>query len=205
MSRVPSSSLNSWRWLPSHRAKAPSDGLRQLPEGVVSGGRKDPAGAGPQGLAPSLHQLDANREPGACHRLDVLRSYATLGIVADKYALSRIDQGNETGKGMIPTQIATGTESGLDDSRHEPHAILMKRATISQGGQVQVPAEVRRRWETRELLIEDRGTSLVLRPLPDDPIGAALGSLAGPGPSSTEIRRRGREEDAERDAQRGLP
>lgn len=81
----------------------------------------------------------------------------------------------------------------------------MKRATISQGGQVQVPADVRRRWETRELLIEDRGSSLVLRPLPDDPIGAAMGSLAGPGPSSAEIRRQAREEDAERDEQRSQP
>ena len=75
--------------------------------------------------------------------------------------------------------------------------MTMKRATISQGGQVQVPADVRRRWETRELLIEDRGSSLILRPLPSDPIGAALGSLAGQGPSAAEIKRQTREEDAE--------
>ncbi len=75
----------------------------------------------------------------------------------------------------------------------------VKRATISQGGQVQVPAEVRRRWETREVLIEDRGGSIVVRPLPDDPIGAALALLLGSGPSADEIRRRSREEDAEND------
>jgi bifunctional DNA-binding transcriptional regulator/antitoxin component of YhaV-PrlF toxin-antitoxin module len=77
--------------------------------------------------------------------------------------------------------------------------ISVKRATISQGGQVQVPAEVRRRWETREVLIEDRGTSIVLRPLPDDPIGAALATLIGTGPSANEIRRQSREEDAEKE------
>ncbi len=73
----------------------------------------------------------------------------------------------------------------------------MKRTTISQGGQVQVPADVRRRWGTRDVVLEERGNSLVIRPVPGDPIGAALASLAGPGPTSEEIRRQTREEDAE--------
>jgi hypothetical protein len=74
----------------------------------------------------------------------------------------------------------------------------MSRATISKGGQVQVPAAVRRRWGTREIIIEDLGGSLLVRPLPADPIGAALGSLAR-GPLSTdELRRQAREEDVER-------
>ena len=74
----------------------------------------------------------------------------------------------------------------------------MSRATISKGGQVQVPAAVRRRWGTREIIIEDLGGSLLIRPLPADPIGAALGSLAR-GPLSTdELRRQAREEDVER-------
>ena len=74
----------------------------------------------------------------------------------------------------------------------------MSRATISKGGQIQVPAAVRRRWGTREILIEDLGKSLLVRPLPADPIGSALGSLAR-GPLSTdELRRQAREEDAER-------
>jgi bifunctional DNA-binding transcriptional regulator/antitoxin component of YhaV-PrlF toxin-antitoxin module len=64
---------------------------------------------------------------------------------------------------------------------------LMKMTTISSGGQVSIPAEVRRRWQTRTLSVEDRGDALVLRPVPADPIGAALGSLAGPGPSSEEM------------------
>ena len=58
----------------------------------------------------------------------------------------------------------------------------MSRATISKGGQVQVPAAVRRRWGTREILIEDLGESLLVRPLPADPIGSAL-RLAGTRPA----------------------
>lgn len=73
----------------------------------------------------------------------------------------------------------------------------MRQAVISQGGQVSIPADVRRRWRTSRVIVEDRGDSLVLRPLPDDPIEAAMGSLAGPGPTSDEMRRMYREEEAE--------
>jgi bifunctional DNA-binding transcriptional regulator/antitoxin component of YhaV-PrlF toxin-antitoxin module len=80
----------------------------------------------------------------------------------------------------------------------------MRIARISQGGQIQVPAEVRRRWGTREVILEDEGRMVTIRPLPDDPIGAAAGSLAGPGPTSDESRRRWRAEEAEIEA-RKLP
>lgn len=80
--------------------------------------------------------------------------------------------------------------------------MFMRVTRISQGGQVQVPAEVRRRWGTRNVLIEDLGDSLEVRPLPDDPIGAALGSLAGPGPTSEEARRQWRDEEAEAEARK---
>ena len=73
----------------------------------------------------------------------------------------------------------------------------MKTATISSGGQVSIPAAVRHRWRTRRILIDDRGQELVIRPIPDDPIDAAIGSLAGRGPSTDEIRAILREEDAE--------
>jgi bifunctional DNA-binding transcriptional regulator/antitoxin component of YhaV-PrlF toxin-antitoxin module len=53
----------------------------------------------------------------------------------------------------------------------------MKKGTISRGGQISVPAAIRRRWGTTAVLIDDRGDSLVIRPLPADPIGAARGSL----------------------------
>ncbi len=75
----------------------------------------------------------------------------------------------------------------------------MKTTAITSGGQIQVPADVRRRWGTRNVTVEDRGESLVVRPIPDDPIGAAVGSLAGDGPTSDEIREQLRDEELEAD------
>ena len=72
----------------------------------------------------------------------------------------------------------------------------MKLTTISQGGQVQIPAEVRRRWGTRKVIIDDAGDSIRIRPMPEDPIDALRGIFAGPGPTSDELRRITREEDA---------
>lgn len=73
----------------------------------------------------------------------------------------------------------------------------MRTATITTGGQVSIPADVRHRWGTRRVIVEDRGDALVLRPLPADPIGAAIGSLAGPGPTTDEMRAALRRDDAE--------
>jgi bifunctional DNA-binding transcriptional regulator/antitoxin component of YhaV-PrlF toxin-antitoxin module len=53
----------------------------------------------------------------------------------------------------------------------------MKQTTISKGGQVSIPAEIRHRWGTSRLLVDDRGHELAYRPLPSDPIGAARGML----------------------------
>jgi len=79
----------------------------------------------------------------------------------------------------------------------------MKTTEITTGGQIQVPADVRRRWNTRKVTVEDPGGSLVVRPIPDDPIGAAVGSLAGDGPTSDEIRAQLRHEEL--DADRSAP
>ena len=73
----------------------------------------------------------------------------------------------------------------------------MRFAHISKGGQVTVPAEVRKRWGTTRVVVEDLGDALVLRPIPADPIGAAAGSLAGPGPTADEMREQGRREEEE--------
>lgn len=55
----------------------------------------------------------------------------------------------------------------------------MKHVRISSGGQISVPAEVRRRWNTSRVTLEDRGDSLIVAPAPDDPISALRGSLKG--------------------------
>ena len=75
----------------------------------------------------------------------------------------------------------------------------MKQATISKGGQVSIPAEVRHRWGTNRVLVDDRGDELVFRPLPMDPIAAARGSLGRAEVdkvTSDDARRRTRQEEA---------
>ena len=74
----------------------------------------------------------------------------------------------------------------------------MKQTTITTGGQVSIPAEIRHRWGTRRLLIEDRGDELAFRPLPDDPIAAARGALRPEAvtTSSDDARRQTRREEA---------
>jgi bifunctional DNA-binding transcriptional regulator/antitoxin component of YhaV-PrlF toxin-antitoxin module len=67
---------------------------------------------------------------------------------------------------------------------------------LSRNGQVSLPAETRHRWNARRLLVVDLGDHVVVRPLPDDPIGELYGKYAGPGPTATEARRRSRTEDA---------
>jgi bifunctional DNA-binding transcriptional regulator/antitoxin component of YhaV-PrlF toxin-antitoxin module len=79
---------------------------------------------------------------------------------------------------------------------------MANRLVISKGGQVSVPAAVRKRWGTRTVLAEDRGDHLVLRPAPDDPVAAAVGvfgaEIAGLG--SDEAKRLDREEELEAEA-----
>jgi bifunctional DNA-binding transcriptional regulator/antitoxin component of YhaV-PrlF toxin-antitoxin module len=59
-----------------------------------------------------------------------------------------------------------------------PFKIMKKRTTISRGGQVSIPAVVRRRWATSTVVLEDLGDRLVIQPAADDPIAAAEGALA---------------------------
>ncbi len=59
---------------------------------------------------------------------------------------------------------------------------------ISRGGQISIPAPIRHRWATDRVILEDRGDSIVVRPIPADPIGAARGSLRLPeGMTSDEL------------------
>lgn len=76
----------------------------------------------------------------------------------------------------------------------------MKRRRITAGGQVSLPAEVRRRWATSTVAFEDLGDRLIVRPVPEDPIAAARGALRGRIGSTTALRAKARkdEETAER-------
>lgn len=80
------------------------------------------------------------------------------------------------------------------------YSSLMKHSTtmtrISRGGQVTVPAPVRRRWETERVAVEDHGEYLVLRPL-GDPVDAFLGFADGHAAAASEkLRAQSRAEEA---------
>jgi AbrB family looped-hinge helix DNA binding protein len=72
--------------------------------------------------------------------------------------------------------------------------MIMKTVKVTRGGQISVPAEIRKRWGTSTLALEDLGDRVVLAPAPDDPVAAARGALAGDDvPGSDELRRAARE------------
>lgn len=76
-------------------------------------------------------------------------------------------------------------------------------ARISKGGQISLPANVRRRWQTDRVWIEDRGDAVIVTPLPADPIGAARGSLRLPkGLTSDKLREIARAEEEQVEAPR---
>jgi AbrB family looped-hinge helix DNA binding protein len=56
--------------------------------------------------------------------------------------------------------------------------MIMSRTKITRGGQISIPAFIRRRWNTSTLSLEDLGDHVVLRPAADDPVSAARGALA---------------------------
>lgn len=77
----------------------------------------------------------------------------------------------------------------------------MKLRKITSGGQISLPADVRHRWKTRHVRVEDLGDRLVVTPLPDDPIAAARGALEGR-ITSVGLRARARKDEAAAEAQR---
>jgi AbrB family looped-hinge helix DNA binding protein len=75
--------------------------------------------------------------------------------------------------------------------------LMKKRMKISKGGQVSIPAPIRKRWGTTTVTLEDQGDQIVVKPAPDDPIEAAAGALAEEFGhiDPTELRRIAREDD----------
>jgi AbrB family looped-hinge helix DNA binding protein len=54
---------------------------------------------------------------------------------------------------------------------------------VSRNGQVSIPAEARARWSAERVVVVDLGDRVVLRPLPDDPVGDLVGKYRG-GPTT---------------------
>jgi len=71
----------------------------------------------------------------------------------------------------------------------------VRAAHITKGGQISVPAAIRKRWGTRPLVIEDHGDRMVVRPADDDPLAAVIGRLEGQIRPSDELRRIAREDE----------
>lgn len=69
---------------------------------------------------------------------------------------------------------------------------------VSQNGQVSIPAVVRRRWGTKEVIILDKGDRLIVRPVL--PLDELVGRYEdAPGPTTDELRAMDREEEARRE------
>lgn len=64
----------------------------------------------------------------------------------------------------------------------------MWRHRVTAAGQLSLPADVRRRWATSTVVLEDEGDHLVVRPVPDDAVAAARGAFAGRGHGLTSVR-----------------
>jgi bifunctional DNA-binding transcriptional regulator/antitoxin component of YhaV-PrlF toxin-antitoxin module len=77
----------------------------------------------------------------------------------------------------------------------------MTTRKITTGGQISLPAKIRRRWGTNVVVIEDRGDVVIVRPLPGDPIAAARGALKGR-LGSEGLRDRARKDEADAEARR---
>ncbi|MGH3561365.1 MAG: AbrB/MazE/SpoVT family DNA-binding domain-containing protein [Mycobacterium sp.] len=65
---------------------------------------------------------------------------------------------------------------------------------VSRNGQVSIPAGARARWQTDRVVVVDLGDRLVMRPLPEDPVGELTGKYPRR-PSTDEARRRARADD----------
>lgn len=70
---------------------------------------------------------------------------------------------------------------------------------ISKGGQVSIPAPIRKRWGTNTVTLDDQGDQIVVKPAPDDPIAAAAGAFAGEGPPLNLEQMRREEREIERE------
>jgi AbrB family looped-hinge helix DNA binding protein len=80
---------------------------------------------------------------------------------------------------------------------------LMK---VTQGGQISIPAEVRRRWQTDRVVVIDTPDGLLVRPFDPNAADRIMGKYARPGGmTSTEMRHLAREEDVEREARFDRP
>ena len=66
---------------------------------------------------------------------------------------------------------------------------------VTRNGQVSIPAAVRSRWGVDRVIVVDLGDRVVMRPIPDDPIGALRGKYRERLPDTDSMRRQDRQAD----------
>lgn len=69
---------------------------------------------------------------------------------------------------------------------------------VSDRGQISLPADIRHKWQVRRLLLVDEGDRVVLRPVPDDPIGAVAGKYSWIKQTADEMHAEDRENELDR-------
>jgi bifunctional DNA-binding transcriptional regulator/antitoxin component of YhaV-PrlF toxin-antitoxin module len=80
--------------------------------------------------------------------------------------------------------------------------MVSTKVLVSRNGQISVPAEVRHRWDTKAVLVIDRGSYAIVRPVPEDTITALRGSYAGPGPTADDARAADRTAEPDKEERR---
>ena len=73
---------------------------------------------------------------------------------------------------------------------------------VSSNGQVSIPAEARSRWMADRVVVVDLGDRIVMRPMPEDPVGAVVGKYRRQGPTTNQARARERGDAATADARK---
>ena len=72
---------------------------------------------------------------------------------------------------------------------------------VTGNGQVSIPAATRSRWNAERVIVVDLGDRVVMRPLPDDPVGDLRGKYKDRLPTSDDsIRQEDRRLDAAAEA-----
>lgn len=73
---------------------------------------------------------------------------------------------------------------------------------VSSNGQVSIPAEARSRWMAERVVVVDLGDRVVMRPMPEDAVGALVGKYRGRGPSAMAARAAERADSARIEARK---
>ncbi len=81
---------------------------------------------------------------------------------------------------------------------------MRQRMKITRGGQISVPAEIRRRWGTDQVVLADEGDRIVVEPVSSDAIDRAAGAFRhhAKGIDLAQVRAAEREAEQEREEHR---